>query len=214
MATTKKTYHHGDLRQALVKAALEITHREGVAAVGLRAVARAVGVSQTAPYRHFADKAALLAAAAEAGFVALGESLASTVAAATTADELLRAQGVAYVRFAADNPAWFRLMFGHEVGDRRQHSTLRAAATSAFSFLESAVVRGQEEGVVRQGEPRVLALSAWSLVHGLASLLVNDQLSEAGLGPDQAADLAQQVGLVLREGLAPRSEQPPVPSFW
>lgn len=214
MAVHRQRYHHGDLRKALVEAALEITDREGSMAVGLRAVARAVGVSQTAPYRHFADKASLLAAAAEAGFVALGESLAGAGAEAGTAEELLRAQGIAYVRFAAERPACFRLMFGHEVGDRRRHPALRVAADRAFELLEQALIRCQEEGVVRQGEPRVLALSAWSLMHGLASLLVNDQLSEAGLGPDQAADLAKQVGQVLREGLAPRSPTSTAPSFW
>lgn len=149
-----------------------------MSALTLRAAARDAGVSQAAPYRHFADKESLLAAVAEEGFRAL--SAAMREAAAHAGGELaarFRAIGVTYIRFAVDQPARFRLMFGREVANRERHLPLRQAASETFGTLVSAIEKGQGTGLIRGGDPRELSMAAWSMVHGLAALLVDGQLS-------------------------------------
>ncbi|MBW2257316.1 MAG: TetR/AcrR family transcriptional regulator, partial [Deltaproteobacteria bacterium] len=114
------SYHHGDLRRALVDAALLLIERSGASGVTLRGAARLAGVSQTAPYRHFSDKRALLAAVAEQGFQSLSTQL-REASASHEGDPMgrLRALGVAYVHFAQAQPSHFRVMFGPQVGDRK-----------------------------------------------------------------------------------------------
>src|SRR5215831_9732799 len=108
----QRSYHHGDLRQALIRSALEILSQAGAAGLSLRAAARRARVSAMAPYRHFADKEALLAAVAEYGFQQLAGRLAAAAAAAADPRAGLGALGVAYVIFARDEPSLFKLMFG------------------------------------------------------------------------------------------------------
>ena len=108
------SYHHGDLRDALMRAARTILEKDGLAELSLRGVARAVGVSPAAPYHHFADKHALLTAVATQGFAALRSEMITRMAKETDPVARLDASGVGYVVFAVDNPALFRLMFGGE----------------------------------------------------------------------------------------------------
>src|SRR3954466_9781185 len=112
-ATRKRTYHHGDLERALVDTALEMIRDEGVQGLTLRSVGARVGVSRTALYRHFDDKAALLARVAAEGFRRLHATLAKAVATASSKHaDVLPAMAAAYVRFAADNPSHYETMFG------------------------------------------------------------------------------------------------------
>src|SRR5277367_6148177 len=104
-----KPYHHGDLRRALLRAAIVIIEREGPSALSLRAVAREAGVSPAAPYHHFKDKSDLLNAIAEAGFEALGDAIKAAVTADT--ENKMGTIGVAYVKFARENPALYRVMY-------------------------------------------------------------------------------------------------------
>src|ERR1700683_2993238 len=106
------SYHHGDLRDALVLAARTILEKRGLAALSLRAAARAAGVSPAAPYHHFADKKALLDAVAAQGFDALTSAMEKPMAKKTDPDARLDASGIGYVVFALENPALFRLMVG------------------------------------------------------------------------------------------------------
>src|SRR5258708_6887496 len=110
----KKSYHHGDLRRALLDAALALLEKSGVEALTLREGARRVGVTAGAPYHHFADKEAIVASVAEEGFVELGEAMAAARDAADPASRL-GAMGRSYVRFAVAHPAHFRVMFGKMV---------------------------------------------------------------------------------------------------
>ncbi|HBH01578.1 MAG TPA: TetR/AcrR family transcriptional regulator [Candidatus Rokubacteria bacterium] len=199
--TGRAGYHHGDLPRALVDAALELISREGVRALTLRAAARRAGGSQAAPYRHFADKDALLAAVAEEGFRLLTASM--RTAAPSTGDDPLgrfRGFGLGYVAFAAGHPAHFRVMFGREVADRARHPGLQAAGGEAFALLVDAIRACQQAGLVREGDTETLAVSAWSTVHGLAALVVDGQLDRDG-SPDVAA-LAHAVTGSLFFGLA------------
>jgi AcrR family transcriptional regulator len=173
----RATYHHGDLRQALINAALTIILEDRDAAnVSLREVARRVGVSQAAPYRHFADKNALLAAVAEEGFQRLLTAL--RVEACPDVNPLVRLQssGVSYVKFAIAHPAHYRVMFSTFQVGQGNNSSLNAVAGEAFAVMMEAISAGQAMGAIQPGNPRQLAWVTWSLVHGLALLLIDRQL--------------------------------------
>jgi AcrR family transcriptional regulator len=152
------TYHHGDLPGALLRAAGKMLEKEGLAGLSLREVARRAGVSHNAPYRHFPDREALLAGLAEEGFAMLGTELRKKPG---------REMGEAYVRFALEHPQRFRLMFGGQLTLER-HQGLKSAARQAYEALVSAF-RGQG-GIA---DPEKAAAAAWSLVHGLAHLLLD-----------------------------------------
>ncbi len=178
--STAREYHHGDLRTALVAAALDLLAQDGADALSLRAVARRAGVSAMAPYRHYADKEALLAAVASLGFERLRAALLAADAAAPPADALI-AQAVAYVRYALDNPALFRLMFG----PRRAfiHPDLLAAGETAYSVLASRVAADMPPGTAREAR----ALGCWSMVHGLASLFLDGRISDRRTAEEEDA---------------------------
>lgn len=184
----KRGYHHGDLRRALVDAAIPLLRDGGPEGLTLRAVARAAGVSQTAPYRHFADRAELVAAVAESGFRRLHARLvdAARVPAATlghapaTARGGLQAVAMAYVRFALEHPAEYRVMFGGEMATLEKTGIgLATARDEVFALLRGGIAMLQEQGLVRDGDPRAIALTAWALVHGLVMLSLDGQVSGA-----------------------------------
>lgn len=202
MRRRRSSYHHGNLRRALLDGALRLVQREGAEALTLRAVARLAGVSQAAPYRHFTDKQALLAAVAEEGFRALTAAMQRAAVRADSALARFRALGLAYVEFASAHPAHFRVMFGREAADRSAHPSLRAAAEETFGLLVEAVRECQRTGLVRAGDPEELALSAWSIVHGLSALSVDGQLQ--ALGDKGTAALALSATENLFLGLGPR----------
>ncbi|NET59304.1 MAG: TetR/AcrR family transcriptional regulator [Symploca sp. SIO2E6] len=175
---SEKSYHHKDLRQSLIKAALElIAQKQDASTLSLREVARRVGVSNAAPYRHFADKNALLAAVAEEGFYILTRYLHSSIE-NTSDDPLhqLQVSGVAYVKFAISHPSHYRVMFSAFKADNLCYPSLNAAGQEAFAVMMNAIASGQQLGKIKVGEPRQLAWVTWSLVHGLAMLLIDHQL--------------------------------------
>lgn len=204
--TRKKTadkphYHHGDLRRALLDASLALITEEGFGALSLREVARRAGVTHAAPYRHFADKEALLVAVAEEGFRVMTARMKERMARETTPDGRLRACGVAYVLFAMENPSHFRVMFGPHFTQPPQLGP-PGGDTDAFGLLVDSITEGQRTGVFREGEPRVLALTCWSLVHGLGSLLVDRKLEFAGVtSVSRAEALAEEQTRLLLLGL-------------
>ena len=172
-----RTYHHGALRPALVAEALRLLADGDPASLSLRELSRRLGVSPAAPYRHFADKGALLAAIAQQGFEVLNAEL--DAAAAAHPDEPLRRLadiGWVYVRFALDQPQYFQLMFGRDVTPQVSHPELLAAGQSAFGILLRVIEGGQRVGQIAPGDPGELAITAWAQVHGLATLLLEGQL--------------------------------------
>jgi AcrR family transcriptional regulator len=177
-SSSETTYHHGDLHQSLINAALElITENQETKTLSLREVARRVGVSHAAPYRHFADKDALLAAVAEEGFHVLTLCLQSSLE-NTSYDPLqgLQAIGVAYVEFAIAHPAHYRVMFGAFRADSQSYPSLSASGQEAFTVMINTIEIAQDAGKINRGESQHLAWVAWSLVHGLAMLLLEGQL--------------------------------------
>ena len=201
----RRPYHHGDLRQALVRSALEILSEAGVGGLSLRAAARRARVSAMAPYRHFADKEALLAAVAEYGFRELAARL--TVAAATAADPRagLAALGVAYVLFACDQPSLFKLMFGPMIEKKTGHPALDEAANACFNALRQAV----EAAKFFDGDSDAsdVSLACWSLVHGLSALIVDGKLAEHDIGAAEA--VATRLTRLLSDSLAALRERRP-----
>ncbi|MFO1256217.1 MAG: TetR/AcrR family transcriptional regulator [Sphingomonadaceae bacterium] len=165
--STSKAYHHGDLRTALVEAGLKALERQEIGEVSLRQLAREVGVSPTAVYRHFPDKEALMAALAQAGIARMADWQLAAARDAEASDAFA-ATGRAYVRWALANPSLFRLVFGQcrEVGQ-----TVFADNDAARMLREYAHrITGDEAGAQR------IMLQAWAIVHGLAMLMLDGQL--------------------------------------
>src|SRR6516225_773387 len=201
----KRPYHHGDLRQALVRSALEILSEAGVGGLSLRAAARRAQVSAMAPYRHFADKEALLAAVAKYGFRELAARL--TAATATAADPRagLAALGVAYVLFACDEPSLFKLMFGPTIEKKSAHPGLDEAGWACFNALRQAVaMAGFVDGETALND---VSLACWSLVHGLSGLVVDGRLVDKGAGPPEA--IATRLTSLLIGALAALADAKP-----
>jgi AcrR family transcriptional regulator len=193
VSTEKAAYHHGNLRDTLVRTALSLLEESGVEALTLRAAARGAGVSAMAPYRHFADKAALLAAVAEQGYADLRDRLALADAAADPRQALVE-QGVAYVLFAQERPALFRIMFGAPVSGLMPAFD---AAESAYTILAARVA-----GLVPADKREAAVVAAWSLVHGLACLMVDGRLHHPANGEPPAPEaLARQVTGLFAAGL-------------
>lgn len=168
MTASKSAYHHGDLPAALVRAAIEVLEESGEAELSLRAIARRVGVSAAAPYRHYADREALVSAVAAVGYRELAAQLAAAHPSPSTPDQLALV-ATAYVQFALERPALFRIMFG-EPCDRDNDE--RVAATAAVSQY----VRGIVERSFPGADAEALTTAIWALVHGLAFLHLDGKL--------------------------------------
>lgn len=179
------TYHHGDLRAALLRAAGKILEKKGISGLSLREAARRAGVSHNAPYRHFPDRESLLAALAAEGFAILSQDL----------EAAGREMGAAYVRFALEHPQRFRLMFGGLLPIAK-YAELQESAGRAYQALVDVLKNNKD---IR--DPELAAAAAWSLVHGLSHLLLDGHFAQA-----QREDFVKQVlGAVRFAAAAQRS---------
>ncbi len=170
----RSSYHHGALREELLEACVRLIEAEGIGAVSLRRVAREAGVSAGAPYHHFPDRAALLAAISVRGFEQLATDLRAARAQGADARAVLLAMVVAYVEFARRRRAYFQLMFRPELSQPDKHPDARAAGDAAFAVLKEVV------GGCGAADPDGLAVSLWAFGHGLASLAIDGQLDHRG----------------------------------
>lgn len=198
----ERSYHHGDLRKALLQTCCEHIACQGTEGLSLRALARQAGVSPTAPYRHFDSRQALLAALATEGF----EELAESMAAADRDDpiEALFECGRNYIRYAEANPVKYHLMFGDVIGDFSGHEALFEAARHCYALLEGKLVNGQESGALRGGDVRELGGTVWAMVHGLAGLVITAR-SKAAQAP--LADILQIAPLRAQQAVAEAPER-------
>jgi AcrR family transcriptional regulator len=186
-------YHHGNLRAALITAGVQLIQQKGVRALTLREIGRKVGVSRMAAYRHFADRAALLAAISEVGFTQFAarlEAARDSVPGDGHVPARLAAMALAYVRFAADHPAHYEVMFGPGGQYVRQQSE---AAGRSFRILEETIQDGQRRGVVRAASSNDLARAVWAMVHGISTLGFQQ-------GPD-GEQFTRLCARILQEGL-------------
>ena len=181
MTTSRRRYHHGDLRAAILRAAEELLEKQGLEGLSLREAARRARVSHAAPYRHFPTRDALLAALAARGF----ERFRAEMEAAEQSGGL-RARGEAYVRFALAHPQLFRLMFGPRPDGGNAALSEQAART--FGSLQQSIAAHAGR------EAPYASIAAWALVHGLSHLLLDQKV--AGLSRDPA-QLREFIAAVL-----------------
>jgi AcrR family transcriptional regulator len=186
---TRGSYHHGQLREGLLKAAEAVIAERGVDAFSLRETARRAGVSPAAPAHHFGDARGLLTALAAEAFDQFGDALASAEAEAAGEgrEARMQAQGVAYVRFALANRAKFDLMWRYALIDR-DDPVYQAAARRGFELLDKAV-RGPDAPPHQGPSDPVLApsIACWATVHGFARLALDGAFGTDGDAPERAA---------------------------
>ena len=177
MPRKRRTYHHGDLKNALIAAGLDILSKNGVSALSLRSVAQRVGVSHAAPYAHFADKQALIAAISTAGYERLFEEIRAVVAAHEhdPARQLVEAAW-AYVQFGLDDPAHFKVTLSGVVEKEQDYPAFVEVSKKSFEQVVAIVHACQAKGVLPPGEPDLVAIGVWSMMHGLVSLLLENQI--------------------------------------
>ena len=193
MTTSPKPYHHGDLRRQLIAVGEAVLTERGLAGLSLREVARRLGVSHNAPFKHFASREALLAAMAEEGFEELGKRLAA--ADAGPPEKYVVARGLAYVGFALERPTVFRLMFSGEIdmdrfpelAERAEWSLAAVGGRIADAFGSEAIADA--------------TLSAWAFVHGLSHLLLDGQIPVEMRAGRSDRDLAKAVVAAMAHGL-------------
>lgn len=162
---TRSTYHHGDARNALLRAAGELLEGTGAAGLSLRQLAERAGLSRQAPYNHFADKETLLAELVREGFERLGRGMAEANRRGLEPMTRLARAAESYIAFAQDSPALFRLMFSKELVDLSRHAEAKAASSASYAQLTAIIGRMASPEAVAD-----LSLTAWSLVHGYATL--------------------------------------------
>jgi AcrR family transcriptional regulator len=181
----KRSYHHGDLKNALLDAARAILEEESLAALSLRAVARRAGVSHAAPYRHFPNHEALLVELAVEGFAELRAEIVAAAAAPGEESDRIAHLGAAYMRFVARRPALTRLMYGPQVPNRTAFPALGQAADAI----------GEEIGKALHDS--ALGLAVWAAVHGLAMLVLEDVI-DLGQRRSGLAVLPSRAEILLR----------------
>ena len=197
----KTQYHHGDLKQALIESGMRILKEEGVQALTLRSTARAAGVSHSAPYAHFPDKQALLAAISTKGFLDLYNNLLETTTKFNDSPkELLIETGWTYAQFALNEPNCFKLMFSGILEDQHAYPEFIAAVQKTFHLLVDVVHICQIEKVLRSGPLDDCAIAVWSLVHGFISLYLEQQFPGRVLEKYQLKNLLEKVLLLLESG--------------
>jgi len=185
-----RSYHHGDLRSATLRAVASAIKDVGLGQLSLREVARRVGVSNRAPAHHFRDKAGLLTEFASEGYELMARSVTQSVASvgAATGPDILAAMGQGYVHFAVTHPEHFEVMFRMDLL-RPSDPRFIAATNRAFGLLAASVAQCEREGQLRGRDPEAVAVAAWSLVHGLSALWLSGRLAARILesDPDQLA---------------------------
>ena len=187
---TGTSYHHGDLKNALIKAGVEILAREGLGGLSLRKVAKQAGVSHAAPYSHFADKQALIAAISTEGFKQLYVQIESVITAyQEDPDTLLIETAWAYLQFALNEPDRFKLMFSSVLEKEKDYPEFVKISQENFSQLVKIVEICQGAGILKSGSSDVVAVSVWSTVHGFTSLLLEGQISHTVLEKASLKDL-------------------------
>lgn len=198
---SKIAYHHGDLRNALLISATEMLATEGVHNLSLRKVAQHLGVSHNAPYQHFADKEALIAAIAEQGFQRLGETIQITIAQTheQTVTARLAAAGRAYVQFMTQKPHYLAVMFGRF--EHENYPILAQAAHQTLALLVGIIEDGQHEGVFKPGNSAQIAGVIWIVVHGLSAIFIAQKLPHSILQEHTADTLTTLFVEMIYQGI-------------
>lgn len=189
---TRENYHHGDLKNALIQAGIEILAEEGVGGLSLRKAARKAGVSHAAPYAHFADKQNLIAAIASDGHQKLNERL-QAVMVAYSDDPLQQLIGAAwaYVQFGLDAPAHYKITFSGVIQDEHGHPEFVQISQSNMQMLKTIIDQCREAGILYSSDvdAELQAVIIWGQIHGLVSLMIQGQLPSSLLKRVQPEDM-------------------------
>lgn len=209
VTAAKEKYHHGDLRAALLEAALAVISEIGPQGLSIREVARRAGVSHAAPYRHFADRDELILAVVEQGFDLMQQTMQAEKAAAP-ADPLnqFAASGLAYVNFALTHPAYYRVMFSGDLLSSTGHLSLQHTSREALQEMVANIAQCQQLGVVRTGDPVTQALTILSTIHGFVSLVNDNRIGHIVDKPYSLESIRDAVLTSIFEGLAPPPTRP------
>lgn len=180
-STQTNNYHHGNLQSVLIETALKLMEDRGGCQFTLREVSRIAGVTHTAPYRHFADKASLLSELAKLGFDRMGLELSKNIDSKLKVEDQLMSAARSYIEFGTKNPALYQLMFSNDPGTKNNvHLNERAMAT--LNLLINILELGQREGVIKNRPVKGLAAACWAQVHGLTLLSIHGLLLEEKVG--------------------------------
>jgi len=202
-----KTYHHGDLRRAIIDTALDTLQEQQGWQFTLREIARRANVSHSAPYRHFPDKAALLHELALIGFDRLRDELAAAIDSTRDAPAVLRALAYAHLAFGQRNPDLYRLMFAADAGEPTDiHRDPRTQAP--FLLVVDLLERGQQAGSIRPRSALGQATACWAHLHGLTMLAIDGRLIREKVGDHAIEDALTTLldGLVLGDARARKAK--------
>lgn len=185
-----KKYHHGDLKNALIQAGIEILAKEGVSGLSLRKVASRAGVSHSAPYSHFKDKQSLIAAITTESFRQLYEELREAIAPFSSDPKWqLTAGALAYAQFALEHTDMFKIMFSGVLEKEKDYPAYVEATRQTFGQVVQVIQACQDVGVLRPAPPEVMAVSVWGQVHGIVSLALEGQISHTVLDRHSVREL-------------------------
>ena len=188
------TYHHGNLKNALIQAGVEILAKEGVGSLSLRKVAKQAGVSHAAPYSHFKDKHALIAAISTEGFKQLYSQIKTVFEANQDQPESLLLETTwAYFQFALNETDSFKLMFSSALEKEKEYPNFVAVSHENFAQLVKIVEICQQGGVLKDGPSEIVAVSVWSTVHGFVSLFIEGQISHTVVDGQDLKHLLTQI---------------------
>jgi len=197
-----KPYHHGDLHQQLLDAAGGLLEENNIASLSLRAVAKKVGVSHSAPYRHFKDKKSLLAGIAAVGFKELASKMLDAVSMYPDDPAAqLQEAGYQYMTLAIKKPQCMQLMFGNILPCHGTYPELQSAGEFAFNGLKIIIEAGQSKGVFKSGDVELLALAAWSTIHGLSILFISGEVEETISLSMNIKELAFSITEIMLNGI-------------
>ena len=174
----KKAYHHGDLKNALIEAGADILSKDGVSGLSLRKVAQKAGVSHTAPYAHFADKQALIAAISTDGYRRLYEAISAAAQHYDGDPARQLVEGTwAYVQFALSDTDHFKITLSGIVEKEKDYPAFVEMSQRSFALVVQIVTDCQKVKVLKRGPSDLIAVGVWSLIHGFVSLILADQIS-------------------------------------
>lgn len=188
-------YHHGNLRETLVEAALDILANEGLGSLSLRAIARKSNVSQAAPYSHFRNKKELLSTVAEAGFQKMALKMADEASGADSTQARINKLILSYINFAKDNKALFQIMFSKELSDMKGNATLAMTAGKSYSLISAALSKRENN---LNADTGFLTVAIWSLCHGLANLIIDEKLDVAKFGARDLDDFVARTVSIFK----------------
>ena len=185
-----KKYHHGDLKNTLIKAGVEILAKEGVSGLSLRKVAQRAGVSHSAPYAHFPDKQSLIAAISTEGFTQLYTELEAAISPYSKNPRKQLLEGVkAYVRFAEENTDTFKIMFSGVLEKEKDYPSFVEISSKTFKLVVGVVQACQNAGILPTAPADLMAVSVWGQVHGILSLALEGQVSHSVLDKHDIQDI-------------------------